>query len=163
MFLSMSGWNNQLLKLSFFVSAENTEDPRCRVDADGWHGAWDCPCPSSPRGELRLVHKAVFLWCPADILPELTWPGFSPHPSSWSCVNQAQPVGLCGFWLWAPRHPHWHLFPAKTVQVPAHMKTMFVVEGNSQRRGNNKKKNLYQTEREKSKEKALKGGSGLQF
>lgn len=108
------------------------------------------------------MHKAVFLWCPADILPEITWPGFSSSLILVLC----QPGTACGsVWFLAvgTRHPHWHLFLAKTVQVPAHMKTMFVVEGNSQRRENNKKKNLYQTEREKSMKKLLREGAGLQF
>lgn len=163
MFLSMSGCDNQLLKLPFFVPAENTEDPRCRVDANGWHGAWGCPCPNSPGGELRPGHKAVFLWCPADILPHLTWPGFPPHPSSCSCINQAQPAGLYTFWLWAPLQPHWHLLPAKTVQVPAHMKTMFVVKGNSQRRGNKKKRICIKQKGKRGRKKLLREGKGYSF
>ena len=164
MFLSMSGCDSQLLKLPFFVPAENTEDPRCWVDANGWHGAWGCPCPSSPGGELRPGHKAVFLWCPADILStshgqiSLLIPYLSPS----STRHSLQVCGLssCGRALLQPR---WHLLPAKTVQVPAHVKTMFVVEGNSQRPGNKKKKNCIKQKGKRVRKKLLREGEGYSF
>lgn len=58
MSLSVSWCDGQLLKLPFSVPAENVEDPGCGVHADGWRGAWCCPCRSSPRGEIRLGSRA---------------------------------------------------------------------------------------------------------
>ena len=53
--------------------------------------------------------------------------------------------------------------PAKTVQVPAHVKTMFVVEGNSQRQGNKKKRNCIKQKGKRVRKKLLREEEGYSF
>ena len=156
MFLSMSGCDNQLLKLPFFVPAENTEDPRCWVDADGWHGAWGCPCPSSPGGELRLGHKAVFLWCPADILStshgqiSLLIPYLGPSSTRHSL--QVCALSSCGHSCSLAGTS-----PCQDCAGSCPCEDHVCGGGEQPKARKQEKKKLYQTEREKSKEEALKG------
>ena len=166
MSLSVSGCDGQLLKLPFSVPAENVEDPGCGVHADGWHGAWCCPCRSSPRGEIRLVSHAqrgvsLVFSC------HLASPHVARFLSSsliWLLCQPNTPCGsVCAFWLWVPLQPPWDLLLAKDVQVPAHMKTMFLVEGEQPKERKRKKKEIVSNRMGKRKRKKLKRRGGLQF
>lgn len=166
MSLSVSWCDGQLLKLPFSVPAENVEDPGCGVHADGWRGAWCCPCCSSPRGEIRLGSRAqrgVSLVSSCRLA--------SPHVARFLSSSLIwllhQPntrcESACAFWLWVPLQPPWDLLPAKDVQVPAHMKTTFLVEGEQPKERKREKKKFYQTERGKEKGRNLRNGEGYSF
>ena len=162
MFLSMSGCDSQLLKLPFFVPAENTEDPRCWVDANGWHGAWGCPCPSSPGGELRPGIKQCFSGVQLISCP----PHMARFLSSSLILVLHQPGTACrsvGFLAVGTPAASLAPPPCQDCAGSCPCEDHVCGGGEQPKARKQEKKKLYQTEREKSKEEALKGGRGLQF